>query len=259
MPNGEGYPDPTADIAIWRVTRQEQFKYRQNQDKYKISSKKQDIKKHTKGGKAVYNYDMGGGIRYDSAEYQEKILNNTDGGPGSGNWGHGGRPGKRGGSTGGGGVKYRQDSKESGFTSEAKKKTQTKKSGGSGNTSKPQTFTKEKYESVANEYFKKKKLKLELEKEFAENKKKWIDEEKEKMEAEYREWRKRPTGSTPQYQNMSSREANIEAERRVLKKHKAKINDYNQKISKKNEPIESHEKMASDLMEQGTKEMLNKK
>jgi len=43
---------------------------------------------------------------------------NTDGGPGSGNWGHGGRPGKKGGSAGGtGGAKNRTGTKETGFTS----------------------------------------------------------------------------------------------------------------------------------------------
>lgn len=74
----------------------------------------------------MYNYDMGGGIRYDSAEYSEKILGNADGGPGSGNWGHGGRPGKRGGSTGGGGKQHRTGTKESGFSSEAKERAKAK-------------------------------------------------------------------------------------------------------------------------------------
>lgn len=50
-----------------------------------------------------FNFDMGGGIRYDSDEYKAKVLN-TDGGKGSGNWGHTGRPGQRGGSAGKGGM-----------------------------------------------------------------------------------------------------------------------------------------------------------
>ena len=41
-----------------------------------------------------------GRLNYDSAEYQDKILQ-KDGGAGSGNWGHAGRPGKKGGSAGG--------------------------------------------------------------------------------------------------------------------------------------------------------------
>ncbi len=60
------------------------------------------------------NFDMGGGIRYDSKEYRENISNfsenclttevnivtlKLDGGSGSGNFGHGGRPGKVGGSS----------------------------------------------------------------------------------------------------------------------------------------------------------------
>lgn len=52
---------------------------------------------------------------------------NSDGGSGSGNWGHSGRPGKRGGSAGGGGKAYRQGTKESGFSSEAKKRAAEKK------------------------------------------------------------------------------------------------------------------------------------
>lgn len=50
-----------------------------------------------------------------------------DGGPGSGNWGHAGRPGKIGGSAKGGGKANRTGSKESGFSSEAKKRAAEKK------------------------------------------------------------------------------------------------------------------------------------
>lgn len=63
---------------------------------------------------------------------------NEDGGAGSGNWGHGGRKGKRGGSARGtGGVANRKGSKETGFTSTAKEKKQSKSvaGGGSGNGS----------------------------------------------------------------------------------------------------------------------------
>ena len=74
----------------------------------------------------------GGGVRYDSAEYIENI--HQDGGPGSGKWGHGGRPGKVGGSAKGGGKQNRYGSKESGFSSEAKKRAEKKNSAsGSGN------------------------------------------------------------------------------------------------------------------------------
>lgn len=47
---------------------------------------------------------------------------NNDGGPGSGNWGHAGRPGAVGGSGKGGGAHNRQGTKESGYTSFSKKK-----------------------------------------------------------------------------------------------------------------------------------------
>lgn len=57
---------------------------------------------------------LNGMIRYDSEEYIEKIVN-ADGGVGSGNWGHVGIPGKRGGSGKGGGVAYRVGSKEGGY------------------------------------------------------------------------------------------------------------------------------------------------
>lgn len=46
---------------------------------------------------------------------------NLDGGPGSGNWGHAGRMGLRGGSMPGGGVGHRMGSSEKGFTSKAKR------------------------------------------------------------------------------------------------------------------------------------------
>ena len=56
----------------------------------------------------------------------DDVLNNrTDGGSGSGNWGHEGRPGKLGGSARGGGVKFRQGEKGS-YTSEAKKRAEEK-------------------------------------------------------------------------------------------------------------------------------------
>lgn len=53
---------------------------------------------------------------------QTEIVIQMDGGPGSGNWGHTGRPGKRGGSSGGGGKANRIGTKESGFSSNAKEK-----------------------------------------------------------------------------------------------------------------------------------------
>lgn len=55
-----------------------------------------------------------------------------DGGPGSGNWGHVGRPGKVGGSGKGGGKQHRTGTKESGFSSKAKEKAAEKKSGSGG-------------------------------------------------------------------------------------------------------------------------------
>lgn len=119
LSNKEGYSDPTAETAIANVMREQVRKTQ---------------KKHTKGGNEMYNYDNGGGIRYDSQEYREKIMGNADGGPGSGNWGHGGRPGKVGGSSGGGGKEHRTGTKEKGFSSEAKKKAEAKKAGGSKNT-----------------------------------------------------------------------------------------------------------------------------
>lgn len=61
--------------------------------------------------------------------FEELSEIREDGGAGSGNWGHGGRPGKRGGSTGGGGISNRQGSKEGGFTSEAKHRAESKKRG----------------------------------------------------------------------------------------------------------------------------------
>ena len=59
-----------------------------------------------------------------------------DGGPGSGNWGHTGRPGKVGGSGKGGGKQHRTGTKESGFSSKAKKRAEQKNPPkGSANTS----------------------------------------------------------------------------------------------------------------------------
>ena len=78
----------------------------------------------------MYNYDTGNSYHYDMENVRKE-----DGGPGSGNWGHGGRPGKLGGSSGGGGKANRTGTKESGFSSEAKKKAEAKKSGGGGSTS----------------------------------------------------------------------------------------------------------------------------
>lgn len=49
----------------------------------------------------MFDWDLGGGIRYDSEEYQIEILK-QDGGKGSGNFGHSGRKGKVGGSGKGG-------------------------------------------------------------------------------------------------------------------------------------------------------------
>lgn len=95
----------------------------------------------------MFNYDKGGGIRYDSDEYKEKVLGNQDGGPGSGNWGHAGVPGKVGGSASGGGTQNRQGSKKEGFTSEAKKEAKEKKSGG-GKQSNSQNNTKVKKGSI---------------------------------------------------------------------------------------------------------------
>jgi len=53
--------------------------------------------------------------------FREIGVIRTDGGPGSGNWGHEGRPGKIGGSAEGGGVHNREGSKAQGFTSFSKK------------------------------------------------------------------------------------------------------------------------------------------
>ena len=60
-------------------------------------------------------------------------LVNEDGGPGSGNWGHKGRPGIKGGSGPGGGVKYRYNTLQGNvYTSEAKAWAENKKNGGQG-------------------------------------------------------------------------------------------------------------------------------
>ena len=60
-------------------------------------------------------------------------TSNIDGGAGSGNWGHVGRPGKRGGSGKGGGKQNRTGSKETGFSSAAKERAKSKASGASSN------------------------------------------------------------------------------------------------------------------------------
>lgn len=101
MANKEGYKDPTAEIAISNVMRK----------------KKGDIN--------MYRYDTGNSYHYDM-----DLVTKEDGGPGSGNWGHGGRKGKVGGSAKGtGGVQHRTGTKETGYSSEAKKKVEAKSTG----------------------------------------------------------------------------------------------------------------------------------
>ena len=79
----------------------------------------------------MYNYDLGGGIRYDSEEYRKKILK-IDGGPGSGNWGHAGVEGQLGGSAPGdesGNSKQKEsteDRKINKFNNDLAKKTRDK-------------------------------------------------------------------------------------------------------------------------------------
>lgn len=60
-----------------------------------------------------------------------------DGGSGSGNWGHEGRPGKIGGSQEGGGVENRTGTKKTGFSSSAKEKDKNSSGSGSGGESSP--------------------------------------------------------------------------------------------------------------------------
>lgn len=55
-----------------------------------------------------------------------EITIQIDGGPGSGNWGHSGRPGKIGGSGKGGGKQHRTGTKETGFSSAAKEQKKSK-------------------------------------------------------------------------------------------------------------------------------------
>ena len=63
-------------------------------------------------------------------------TDNIDGGIGSGNWGHAGTPGKRGGSAkGSGGASHRTGSKESGFSSAAKERAKQKAGGGPSSSS----------------------------------------------------------------------------------------------------------------------------
>ncbi len=62
---------------------------------------------------AVYAINEFKGDASDIAEVQKWYL---DGGPGSGNWGHAGRPGIRGGSGAGGGVAYRLNTPYGGYT-----------------------------------------------------------------------------------------------------------------------------------------------
>ena len=70
-----------------------------------------------------------------------------DGGPGSGNWGHAGRPGKIGGSAKGGGKTNRTGTKETGFSSAAKER---KKSKSSGSSVKGQKVSREVKQFVTN-------------------------------------------------------------------------------------------------------------
>ena len=77
-----------------------------------------------------------GGISPERLTNVDELLNrftgvdsaeaNTDGGAGSGNWGHAGRPGKVGGSGKGGGVHNRTGTKESGYSSAAKERAKEK-------------------------------------------------------------------------------------------------------------------------------------
>lgn len=79
---------------------------------------------------AVYAINEFKGDASDMAEVQKWYL---DGGPGSGNWGHKGRPGIRGGSGAGGGVQYRYNTLQNNvYTSEAKAWAENKKNGGQG-------------------------------------------------------------------------------------------------------------------------------
>ena len=68
----------------------------------------------------MFDWDTGGGIRYDSEEYRTKVLK-QDGGHGSGNFGHSGRKGKVGGSGKGGGARNHAKSKTVTEAKEAKK------------------------------------------------------------------------------------------------------------------------------------------
>lgn len=63
-------------------------------------------------------------------------LLSVDGGEGSGDWGHEGRPGKVGGSAPGGGVENRINKEGGGFTSKAKEKAKQKASAGTGGSKK---------------------------------------------------------------------------------------------------------------------------
>lgn len=80
----------------------------------------------------------------DNTKSDDKLIIRIrlDGGPGSGNWGHAGRPGKLGGSAGGGGKEHRTGTKESGFSSEAKERAKAKK------TTKKETKAKSTFEST---------------------------------------------------------------------------------------------------------------
>lgn len=89
---------------------------------------------------AELNQIGGEGAENENAPGEEEMplgadggLVNEDGGPGSGNWGHKGRPGIKGGSGPGGGVKYRYNTLQGNvYTSEAKAWAENKKNGGQG-------------------------------------------------------------------------------------------------------------------------------
>lgn len=81
----------------------------------------------------MFDFDVGSSYRY------VKCCEKHDGGSGSGNWGHGGRPGKRGGSAGGGGAHNRIGTKKTGFKSSKKEKTSANKPGTSSTNEKSTT------------------------------------------------------------------------------------------------------------------------
>ena len=63
----------------------------------------------------------------DTEDIEDGMIHiQMDGGSGSGNWGHGGTPGKKGGSASGGGLKYRMETEDGEYTSEAKERKKQK-------------------------------------------------------------------------------------------------------------------------------------